>query len=728
MQSGRCCNCNHRVLRPINIKAISIVDGVTEWEYGVAAMYSHHYGLDAITAIEGDTSALKNKYVVSCPMFESSASYPLSTIGMDAHNRNASTCVANCSESLYLTKLNSITGAVITSTLIAGWFTKEIPTQLFFETWNTNQRAGIGLSGGDYAISGQLRPSIEFVDFSSNTINKTYKLHAHGNNAGQIHLKTRTSNETISINYNATAAAVKLLFEATADCVSATVTGGPWPLLPITVAATWSVAAGDIKRIDADLFSVVGASTNRPTASVFFVYSTSTGLLTSTVGYLFGFGISKGSSVFPANSALTPTAPAFPAFGTPAIGAMGVSNDWYGSGNGSAGPGNNIIGTGGFPDARGQTLECWNVSTTWTLAWCKVSQTSCGGSINIGYNSGLENGNVLMSFNRRISSANPTRSLFGATIAVTTGVVTEFDNTSISISSPSILTRMLYNDHTQRLFNRITRLFSTSDYNTPPLQFYYHLDGQMHQVGSTTMHLEGEIRHADATQVYGYLNNPNPSSSEYFNYDPPSPTPPPFGLTSAKTYAHTFYTAVVTHAHTGTQFRFVLGRNPITATDNPQIITAWIDWHATAAQINTALINAIGENTAGVGSSVQVWPFGEPTAASVNTISQLEKGLLIHFAGAPSKFSQAYLTQNFRLNSYFVKDQIKIETQTPTWRAAAGVAAWSASTGAVIWSRPFGDQYHDPPYSPPRTILFPLISWLKADYLYGVNLAENELP
>ena len=726
MQSGRCCRCNHKVLRPINIKAISIVDGVTEWEYGVAAMYSHHYGLDEITAIEGDQSALKNKYVVSCPIYQSNTSYSVTKIGMDAHNRNASTCVANCSESLYLTKLNSLTGAVITSTLIAGWFTTEIPTQLVFETFNSNQTAGIGLSGGDYAICGQLQPAIEFVSFASNTINKTYILHAHGTRAGQIHLKTRTSNETISINYNATAAAVKLLFEATADCVSATVTGGPWPLLPITVAATWSVAAGDIKRIDVDLFSVVGTATNRPTASAFFVYSTSTGLLTSTVGYLFGLGISKSSSVFPANSALTPTAPTFPAFGIPATGAMGVLN------NGSAGPSNNIVGVGGFADARGQTVECWNVGSTWTLGWCKVSQTSCGGSNSIGYYSGLENSNILMSFDRRVSLANPTRTSFGATIAVTTGVVTEFDNTSISISSSKILTRMLYNDHTKRLFNDITRLFSTSDYSNPPLEFYYHSDGQMHQVGSVTLHLEGQIRHADGTQVYGDLYNENPSSasyaSRYFNYDPPSPTPPPFGLTSAKTYAHTFYTKVLTHAHTGTQFRFVLGSNPITAVDNPQIITAWIDWHATAAQINTALINAIGENTAGVGSSVQVWPFGEPTAASVNTISQLEKGLLIHFAGAPNKFSQAYLTQNFRLKSYFAKDQIKIETQTPTWRAAAGVAAWSASTGAVIWSRPFGTVYHDPPYSPPQEILVPLVSWLKADFYYGVNLAENELP
>ena len=715
MQSGRCCNCNHRIARPVNIKAISIVDGVTEWEYGLASYWSHHYGLDAITGVEADSTALKDRYVLCLQRINDDTIFPgdPSTVGpTEAHNRNTSTCVANCSESLYLTKLNSLTGSVTTKTLVPGWYVKNVYLAgASFETFNSAQSSAVGLSGGNYALQGRLQPSIEFVNFTSNTINKTYILNAHGMQVGQVYLKTRTSNETMIISYNQTAAVVKMIFEATADCVSATVTGGPWPLLPITVAAVWSVAGGDIKSIDADYYTIVGAATKRITFSTWRVYDTATGLLTSTAGYVFGTGTGKSAAVFPANSALAFT------FTTPAV---------RGGFNGYAGQGNNIVITQG--STLGATIECWNVSTTWALIWCKVSQSSAGGSTNfMGNFAGLEDGKFAVAMNRRTSQSNPTRTMIGATIGVTTGTVGEFDNTNLGISSKFGVCQLFYNNSAKRLFSNIRSTFNDVDpTGGAPISFQYHLDGFMHQVDATKLHLEtDEILHADATQVYGAYYRYDPNSYDFFRYDPPQTIPPAFGLTSAKTFAHTFYTQPGTHMATGTQFRFVLG-----LPSNPQLITAWLDWHATAAQIQTALIDVILENTAGYGSSVQVWPFGEPAADCTNTISQLEKGLLIHFAGAPNRLTQAFLTQNFRLATiYFQRNLITIEAQNLTYRAAAaGIAAYTSSTGAVVWSRPYGTAFKDPPYSPARDVMLSYNTWLKADYLYGTGLVEDELP
>jgi hypothetical protein len=231
-----CC----RQIQAVTIKGIDKTDGTTVWEYGPGSFWRHHYGADAITGVVPNLTATLNKYAIGA------AAYPsFSACG----NRNSGTLSANVAEALSVVKLNSIDGTTIESATLTGLFCDLITDTAVGLVAGQSITNAAGLSGGDFVIVGERVPFVEFVDFTSNTATKEYILHAHGLRDGNVYLKTRTSNETITIPYNSTASAVETLFEATADCVAATVTGGPWPLKPITVEVEWSVAGGDISAI-----------------------------------------------------------------------------------------------------------------------------------------------------------------------------------------------------------------------------------------------------------------------------------------------------------------------------------------------------------------------------------------------------------------------------------------------------------------------------------------------
>lgn len=228
------------IIRAVTIKGIDKTNGETVWEYGPGSFWRHHYGLDAITGVVPDLTAELDKYAIAAEP------YPAFAVCGD---RSAGTLEANCCEGLSLVKLNSLDGTTIESATLTGLFTgagSESSIGLLLGQSITNAAA---LSGGDFVIVGERVPFIEFLDFTSNTSSKSYILHAHGLQDGNVYLKTRTSSETITIPYDSTASEVETLFEATSDCTAATVTGGPWPLLPITVEATWSASSGDISGI-----------------------------------------------------------------------------------------------------------------------------------------------------------------------------------------------------------------------------------------------------------------------------------------------------------------------------------------------------------------------------------------------------------------------------------------------------------------------------------------------
>lgn len=246
------CTCTKRH-RAVTIKGIDKTDGETIWEYGPGAFWRHHYGADAISGLVPNLSATLDTYAMAA------GDYPAFNA---THNRNTSSIIPNAVEGITITKLNSIDGTVIESAILKGFFLSDVTETSYSAGFGITINNAAALSGGDYVIVGQRLPFIEFVDYSSNTANKEYILHAHGQQAGNVYLKTRTSSETITIPFDSDAAAVEALFEATSDCVSATATGGPWPLNAIEIEVEWSAGSGDISGIAASpTYPITGPGT-----------------------------------------------------------------------------------------------------------------------------------------------------------------------------------------------------------------------------------------------------------------------------------------------------------------------------------------------------------------------------------------------------------------------------------------------------------------------------------
>ena len=262
------CTCTKRN-RPVTLKGIDKTDGVTIWEYGPGSFWRHHYGSDAISGLVPILPSTLDTYAMAAGPYPSFNA---------TDNRNTASILPNAVEALEFTKLNSLDGTTIESSTATGLFCGDVTETSYSLISGLTVKNAAALSGGDYVIVGDRLPIIEFVDYSSNTATKEYILHAHGNIGGNVYLKTRTSNETITIPYNATAAEVETLFEATSDCTAATVTGGPWPLLPITVEATWSASSGDISGIAmTSTQSAVGGTTT---------WSSTTGNWATDIDYL----------------------------------------------------------------------------------------------------------------------------------------------------------------------------------------------------------------------------------------------------------------------------------------------------------------------------------------------------------------------------------------------------------------------------------------------------------
>ena len=278
------CGCCRQV-QAITIKGIDKTDGATVWEYGPGSLWRHHYGADAISGLVPNLSATLDKYAISA------GAYPAYN---NTGNRNTATLVANVTEGITLTKLDSLDGTVIESAVMQGMFLSDVAETSYTSGAGITMSNAAALSGGDFVIVGQRLPYIEFVDYSSNTATKEYILHAHGQQAGNVYLKTRTSSETITIPFDSTAAEVETLFEATTDCVAATATGGPWPLSPIEIEVEWSASSGDVSGISAtDTYSVEGPETIYSWGNVFNggdnSYTMTLTITSITVGATFAF-------------------------------------------------------------------------------------------------------------------------------------------------------------------------------------------------------------------------------------------------------------------------------------------------------------------------------------------------------------------------------------------------------------------------------------------------------
>jgi hypothetical protein len=782
-------------LQAVTIKCIDKTDGTTIWEYGPGSLWRHHYGADAISGVVPDLSATLNKYAIAAGLYPTYAA---------CGNRNAATLTANVCEPLEVVKLDSLDGTTIESATLTGLFCDTITGTSVGLVSGLTMTNAAALSGGDYVIVGERIPFIEFLSFTSNTATKSYILHAHGLRDGNVYLKTRTSNETITIPYDSTAAEVDTLFEATADCTAATVTGGPWPLLPITVEATWSASSGDISGIAttgtytaegagvvatfgityvvppiekwtvtvtsvvvgaefafqfdgsgtlspgiiytytsatdnastfmtdlaADIATFItnnsaeddwGSAVSSLSASVlelqygFFArhmtlvitngggatdtrragmcaaaYDTGTGEMTSAVGYEFGYSEDRTPLKMFAETAGLP--------GTTGLSILGISAI-------GSGPSNSVIITpatrGSGDGVKANAVEKWSIASgVWTFGW----QVYCNAVMSMPQIIQCEAGYVICPIDAKIFDSVNERT--AARLQVTDGARTELMTTFGSNTAPNngVVTAMLDGDASNYLswgYDIVYQDFYVSnnrfDVNAHGADTWY--DGTEFRLGAVPFA-------ADSTAIYTTFGG-SPVSGN-FNYDF-------VGTSTDSTPTARFFASPLTRSAEPQQFRFKLDRMPGTN------YTAWLDWYATEAEIETALNNLLGSG------NCSILDFGGETDPVQNDPKALiECNPRVRFltdAGySPGSGFIPWTWFTYR-NDGQIRGGVEIEVQTVTAATVRGLAAFNATTAAPIWSRAFGTALVGG-----SSVPYPLYSWLQGDYVYAYGqLLENEL-
>lgn len=714
-----------RKIYAVTIKGIDKTDGVTIWEYGPGSFWRHHYGADEITGVVPNLSATLNKYAIGAYS---------GTVYVNAGNRNSATLTANVAEPLTITKLNSLDGTVIESAAMTGMFCDIVTDSLYQLSQGIAITEAAALSGGNYVIVGQRVPFIEFLDFTSNTASKSYILHGHNQQGGNAYLKTRTSSEVITIPYNATAAEVETLFEATADCTAATVSGGPWPHLPIEIDVTWSAAGGDIAAIKTDATyltdgpgtgsadwewsgvawvlitdnctvgepddppydgtmvsepytsgCIIPASVSTNTGGVAATYDTATGEIQNSVGRMFGRNASESLTRLIASTATIPS-------------VTGVSDQ--GIYQIHPGPSDSVliipsVNTSG----KAATVECHTVGATWTQVWKKYNNT--GSVFGIHIDSGL----FCMSFAAQAFAGGGTAGavLVDAVAGTTTEYNPPWGSLATTFQQNQSLTLMFVGDPTTKCGNEYELTVTDSEY--PNVRFRNHFAGsEVWHDGNEMLLGVNPVFGAETTAVYGISR----AVVAIANYNPPLRTPTG---SIYKTYNWSFHVPTYSRFGSATEWRFRFGTS----------YTSWLAWTDTEATIKSAILTIFPENTSGIISNVVINPFGSPSSIINTDASWLEQGLAINFNASADSAGVFY---GFPAGSRFVNGQVAIEFRSVANYTAPGIAAWDPSDASAIWTRPFGTSL-----ATSAEVTYPQSVWLRGDFVYAAGqLLENELP
>jgi hypothetical protein len=720
-------SCGCCELSAVTIKGMDKADGATIWEFGPGSFWRHHYGSDAISGIVPDLSATLNRYVLAANTGSTWQSAGDRAAGLSA----------NAAECLTLHKLDSLDGTTIESAALEGMFVASISANGSFAMFNgldINETAA--LSGGDYVIAGRRVPVVEFEDFTSNTANKDYVLYGHNQRTGNVYFRTRTSSEIVTLPYNASASAVAAAFAATADCTSATATGGPWPLAKINLSCTWSVAGGDISAIridstatattpgtgtsfykwDGSVWNLLNDSCTTgspqppsfpgtvldeeapgtcqitgtgtvPTEGAATTYSTSTGEILNTVGRIFGASTSITAQKLIAAGASVPTV------------TVNANENIF---HMVSGPSDTlgIIGTG-F-----RYIEAWTPGTTWSNNWQKFANAIGGAAfssprLNLLGSYSVEQGKLLVNFQNRLYAGTYKAA---AHIDMTSGTVTELANASYSISTVNLNntgeTYLLENDSSKKIeypqgfrnqFNQRVYLFGV-DTNVDGDEFFL---GRNFHIGT------------DATNIYGTAIVHNNTPQFRYEYYGTTTT-----TTNSRPYFWRFRTVPGSRFTNATEFRLRFTGG----------VTAWLAWTATLAEIKTAILGVYPENTEGVVSNATL-PWAS-TAAILpldnDYVSHLERGLEIEFRGFanPAGAAAGYITP-----SHLTGGRITIETRNAVAYNPAGIVAWSRSGGSVAWSRTWGV-----PLGGGTELQYPQYAWSRGDFVYAYGQqVENDL-
>lgn len=791
------CGCCIGTIRAVTIKCIDKADGTTVWEYGPGSLWRHHYGVDAISGVVPNLSATLNKYAIAAGAYPTYAA---------CGNRNTATLVANVCEPLEVVKLDSLDGTTIESATLTGMFCDTITgTSVGLASGLTMTNAA-ALSGGDYVIVGERIPFIEFLSFASNAATKSYILHAHGSIGGNVYLKTRTFSETITIPYNSTAAEVETLFEATSDCTAATATGGPWPLLPITVEATWSVSSGDISGIamtstqsavgggsdwssttgnyasgidyltlsvttvsvgTAFRFSLIGGpdfdytsttdnvttflnalegameafaldqadtgwmsiavgipdsvvvsgsnltiyystelgfepvtveltaggneiTDSRNVKAAATVYDTGTGSMTSSVGYRFGF-----SSVRPPSKMFGETA------SLPSVNGLNV----LGISSIGSGPDDSVIVTPAIRNSGDNTkanvVEKWDIASgEWAFDW----QSYCNATMRMPQVIQCESGYIICPIDAKIFDGVNERT--AAKILVADGTRTEVNTTFGSNTAPNngVQTAMLDSDPS----NYVSWGYDIEyqDFYLSNNRFAINAHGADTWYDGTEFRLGGVVFGANATAIFTTFGGTAVSGNWHYDFLGTS--------TESPVYAK-FFASPLTRSAEPQQFRFKLAAMPGTN------YTAWLDWYATEAEIETALNNLLGSGNCSIlDFGGETTPVANDPKALIECNPRIEFVTDAGYSPGSGFIPWGYFTYR---NDGQITGGVVIETQTVTAASTRGIAAFSSTTAAPIWSRAFGTSLVGS-----ASVPYPLYAWLQGDYVYAYGqLLENEL-
>ncbi len=744
VQRGRCCQCDGKKTRAVTIKGMNQSDGVTQWEYGPGAYWRQQHGGSAITGFKWDGSATLNKFAVvadspnvwitpgtrSGGAFTANACQPLEFVTLDADD-GTETAVADCE--LFC---SAVTDSQFT--LVSGYQIRDTLT----------------LSDGDYLIVGARPPALEWVDYTTDTANKEYVLHAHIQQAGNVYLRTKTSSETITLAYNASASDVAAAFNATADCTACTATGGPWPHRKIELSVTWSVSTGDISHIKIDdTYTVTGGTgtclfdwviptppdppdwvlvdnsctfgatpteppgsgpgtnvpgtcvggspptTTRNVAGCAATYDVTTGLIETSVGYVFGRDTSTPSKLVTE----TGSAPSFSSDASLPIGVIA--------------PGDSGMVCTYTDDAnvKGKTVEGWTPGTPWVRTWQKYNNVTI-------VNFWAEGSYVGIPIAKKAFTGGSTVSQ--VRVASTTGSVTEYNSTVVTtttFNNQNWHSSLLMFDDQSKWVNLAYEVFTNPVANN---QFgtvvgtavggsEVTIDGTQLKLGmptnGLTIEYSGRTRvgfiGATASNCFGLAGGAYTTVTQSC-----SKTPTSDAGGAASVYSWNFYAPYSGYNGTPTQFRFVFRGGT----------TSWLDWDATDSEIATAILAVYPENSSGT-SNVSVNPFGI-TANVVNTIGPFERRLEMLLRGAANATGLAF---GFPPRSHF--DQladIRVEFQNATATNTTGISCWDSTDGSQVWARNFGTSLLTS-----SDIIFPRMAWLYDTLViaYGEE-AENELP
>lgn len=673
---GRPCACNCKRAKAVTIKRFDVSDGATLWEYGPGIWWEHVHGGTTILGLSADPSSFSLDAYAVVAGIGVTASFP---------TRPA---VANCSEALKLVALNESDGTEASSVTLAGHMLTSV------------SEYGIGfllgapldvcaLSTGYYLMAMNHPPVMELDDFNlTPAASKSYTLHGHSMVGGDLHLTTVTSGDTITFAHNASTATIKTAIESSSDVVSATVTGGPYPFTKISITVVWNSAADDFAtfKIDSTYTPSIDPVSTRAAATA---YDPSTGKIVHSVGRVFGAGDSVLISYLIAQTGSPPTTT------TPASGQ--ISKIIAGASGRVA-----IISS----DAH---AEGWTTGTTWSRNWIKKINTI--GTLASGAHLTGDSTAAAYSFTKG-DYPNPVKTRNGALVDFSSGSVTEIDD-SLPYDKPGGGSFALHhNSASDRLIYRCFDEDTPQPFDYPNLKYTYVPLGEEIEIlaggGDRTRLQLGHNHACDGTNlVVPFIAATNIA----YATKPPLKSPPTIAGTSAKAYNWEIFLAPQTAVfETGTQWRMRFG-------NSAAYTTAWLDWHASIAQIEAALLAIFPENTEGVTSNVTVYPFGVPTALfGTGPFSYLEYGLEILFAGA-NTLSYVPTSLVDRPGDLTVQFQNHVSRYTET------ISFIDLSDMSEVWGRSFGTQFGGSGDVVPDKVWFANSKL----FAYGARV-ENDLP